>query len=116
MSQTATTAAGFEAVDNKFPPQIKYIVGNEACERYSYYGMKSILVVFMIQVLLFQESQATFTYPTFSSLCYFFPLVGAFISDRIWGNIKRFFIFLLCTVQVTLFFQFGKTKWVYTLV
>ena len=88
MSQTATTAAGFEAVDNRFPPQIKYIVGNEACERYSYYGMKSILTVFMIQVLLFQESQATFTYHIFSSLCYFFPVVGAFVSDRIWGKYK----------------------------
>ncbi len=27
-----------------FPPQIKYIVGNEACERFSYYGMRAILV------------------------------------------------------------------------
>lgn len=88
MSQTATTAAGLQAVDNKFPPQIKYIVGNEACERYSFYGMKSILTVFMIQVLLFQESQATFTYHIFSSLCYFFPVVGAFVSDRIWGKYK----------------------------
>ncbi len=87
MSQTAT-AAGLTAADNKFPPQIKYIVGNEACERYSYYGMKSILTVFMIQVLLFQEADATFTYHIFSSLCYFFPVVGAFISDRIWGKYK----------------------------
>jgi POT family proton-dependent oligopeptide transporter len=86
MSQTLASAATIEDVDNKFPPQIKYIVGNEACERYSYYGMKSILTVFMIQVLLFQESDATFTYHIFSSLCYFFPLMGAFISDRIWGK------------------------------
>lgn len=88
MSQTIASAANLSAVDNKFPPQIKYIVGNEACERYSYYGMKSILVVFMIQVLLFQESQATFTYHIFSSLCYFFPLLGAYISDRVWGKYK----------------------------
>ena len=27
----------------RWPQQIKYIVGNEACERFSYYGMKSIL-------------------------------------------------------------------------
>jgi POT family proton-dependent oligopeptide transporter len=88
MSQTIAGAANLEALDNKFPPQIKYIVGNEACERYSYYGMKSILVVFMIQVLLFQETEATFTYHIFSSLCYFFPLLGAFISDRVWGKYK----------------------------
>lgn len=91
MSQTMAAATSIEAVDNKFPPQIKYIVGNEACERYSYYGMKSILTVFMIQVLLFQESDATFTYHIFSSLCYFFPVMGAFISDRIWGKYKTIF-------------------------
>ena len=88
MSQTISSSASLEAADNKFPSQIKYIVGNEACERYSYYGMKSILTVFMIQVLLFQEADATFTYHIFSSLCYFFPVLGAFISDRIWGKYK----------------------------
>ena len=89
MSTAATTAgAATSAEAGKFPPQIKFIVGNEACERYSYYGMKSILVVFMIQQLLMQETQATWVYHQFSSLCYLFPLLGAFISDRIWGKYK----------------------------
>jgi POT family proton-dependent oligopeptide transporter len=88
MSQTAATTAGFEAADNKFPNQIKYIVGNEACERYSYYGMRSILTVFMIQVLLFQEAEATSTYHLFAGACYLFPVLGAFISDRILGKYK----------------------------
>ncbi|WP_408096224.1 POT family MFS transporter [Peredibacter sp. HCB2-198] len=87
MSQAAA-AASVEAVDNKFPSQIKYIVGNEACERYSYYGMRSILTVFMIQVLLMQEAEATSTYHLFAGACYLFPLLGAFISDRIWGKYK----------------------------
>ena len=72
----------------RYPSQIKFIVGNEACERYSYYGMKSILVVFMIQALLMTESQATSVYHQFSSLCYLFPLLGAYISDRILGKYK----------------------------
>jgi proton-dependent oligopeptide transporter, POT family len=88
MSQTATAATSFEQADNKFPPQIKYIVGNEACERYSYYGMRSILTVFMIQVLLMQEAEATSTYHLFAGACYLFPVLGAFISDRIWGKYK----------------------------
>ena len=87
MSTTATATNDLVA-DNKFPSQIKYIVGNEACERYSYYGMKSILVVFMIQVLLFQEAEATSTYHLFSALCYLFPVLGAFISDRFLGKYK----------------------------
>ena len=86
MSMTATAAAAAAGSDvNKFPSQIKYIVGNEACERYSYYGMRSILTVFMIQVLVMQEAEATSTYHLFAGACYLFPLLGAFISDRIWG-------------------------------
>lgn len=86
MSQAAAATAIGDA--DKFPSQIKYIVGNEACERYSYYGMRSILTVFMIQVLLMQEAQATSTYHLFAGACYLFPLLGAFISDRIWGKYK----------------------------
>jgi proton-dependent oligopeptide transporter, POT family len=88
MSQTATTTAAISEADNKFPPQIKYIVGNEACERYSYYGMRSILTVFMIQVLLMTETEATATYHLFAGACYLFPVLGAFISDRILGKYK----------------------------
>lgn len=80
----------------KFPPQIKYIVGNEACERYSYYGMRSILVVFMIQYLLFQEAQATSTYHLFASACYLLPVLGAYVSDRFLGKYKT--ILYLSTV------------------
>ncbi len=88
MSQTVASAGAHSAADNNFPPQIKFIVGNEACERYSYYGMRSILVVFMIQVLLFQEADATSIYHVFAAACYLFPVLGAFISDRIWGKYK----------------------------
>jgi POT family proton-dependent oligopeptide transporter len=87
MSQAAAATTAIGEAD-KFPSQIKYIVGNEACERYSYYGMRSILTVFMIQVLLMQEAQATSTYHLFAGACYLFPLLGAFISDRIWGKYK----------------------------
>lgn len=89
MSQATTAQVAAVGADvNKFPGQIKYIVGNEACERYSYYGMRSILTVFMIQVLLMQEAEATSTYHLFAGACYLFPLLGAFISDRILGKYK----------------------------
>jgi proton-dependent oligopeptide transporter, POT family len=88
MSQTTAAAGAMDNNDNRFPPQIKFIVGNEACERYSYYGMRSILVVFMIQVLLFQEAEATSLYHLFAGACYLFPVLGAFISDRFWGKYK----------------------------
>lgn len=116
MSQTMTaTAASDLAVDaNKFPGGISYIVGNEACERYSYYGMKSILVVFMIQVLLFQEAHATSTYHLFSAACYLLPLAGAYISDRIWGKYKTILYLSLVYCAGHAVLSIWKTRWAST--
>ncbi|MBD64463.1 MAG: MFS transporter [Halobacteriovoraceae bacterium] len=73
---------------SKYPTQIKYIVWNEACERYSYYGMRSILVIFLVQYLLINKSQAVSDYHIFSAACYLFPLLGAYISDRFLGKYR----------------------------
>jgi POT family proton-dependent oligopeptide transporter len=70
----------------KFPPQIKYIVGNEACERFSYYGMRAILVVFMTGHLMMGEAKSKEVYHLFAAACYLTPLAGAWISDRLWGK------------------------------
>lgn len=69
-----------------FPPQIKYIIGNEACERFSFYGMRAILVVFMTQTLGMAASDAKANYHFFLQAAYFLPLLGAYISDRFWGK------------------------------
>lgn len=71
-----------------FPKQIKYIIGNEAAERYSFYGMKSILVVFMTTSLLMDKNQAVSNYHIFSAACYLTPLFGAWLADRYLGKYK----------------------------
>jgi proton-dependent oligopeptide transporter, POT family len=75
----ATAKAGF-------PSQIKYIVGNEGCERYSYYGMRSILQYFMITYLLMESGHATEVMHLFMGACYLLPLLGSYIADRVWGR------------------------------
>ena len=80
----------------QFPRQIKYIVWNEACERYSYYGMRSKLVIFLVSYLGMDKFQATSDYHIFAGACYFFPILGAYISDRFWGKYKT--IMILSTV------------------
>ncbi|MBD3672036.1 MAG: POT family MFS transporter [Planctomycetaceae bacterium] len=78
------------------PPGIPYIVGNEAAERFSFYGMKAILTVFMTQYLLgadgevdaMSEPQAKFWVHTFVVAAYFFPLIGAIVSDWLFGKYK----------------------------
>ena len=44
----AQSAAGTAPI----PPQIPYIIGNEGCERFSFYGMRNILTVFLVSSLL----------------------------------------------------------------
>lgn len=78
------------------PRGIPYIIGNEAAERFSYYGMRTILVVFMTQYLVSRNGQlatmtdaeATGWYHMFMSANYFFPILGAFVSDIFWGKYK----------------------------
>jgi proton-dependent oligopeptide transporter, POT family len=82
MAQALTASA------NRFPPQIKYIVGNEACERFSFYGMRSILVVFMTGHLLMAPADAKASFHLFVSACYLLPLLGGWISDRFLGKYK----------------------------
>ncbi len=71
---------------HRWPPQIKYIVGNEACERFSYYGMKAILALYITNVLMQTQDQATNLIHLFGFANYFMPLLGAWVSDRFWGR------------------------------
>jgi POT family proton-dependent oligopeptide transporter len=74
--------------DKKFPPQIKFIIGNEAAERYSFYGMRTILTLFMTEMLLFSDSHAQWVFHMFVFGVYFTPVIGAYISDRFWGKYR----------------------------
>ena len=78
------------------PSGIPYIVGNEAAERFSFYGMRSILVVFMTKYLMdrsgslavMPDTEAVYYYHLFNSAAYFFPLLGAIVSDTLWGKYR----------------------------
>ncbi len=77
------------------PKGIPYIIGNEAAERFSFYGMKAALVLFMANYLhlmgdkvgnAMSETRASAWTHIFVTFVYFTPLLGAFISDRYWGK------------------------------
>jgi POT family proton-dependent oligopeptide transporter len=78
-----------------FPAQIRYIVGNEAAERFSFYGMRAILFVYMTQMLMMDQSQAGEVYHYFGSATYFLPVIGGFISDRFWGKYRTIMVLSL---------------------
>src|SRR5215831_16644230 len=81
---------------DKMPPGIPYIVGNEAAERFSYYGMNGILVIFMTRYMMNAKGQpdhlsdvkAEEWYHTFVSFVYFLPLLGAFLADAVLGKYR----------------------------
>jgi proton-dependent oligopeptide transporter, POT family len=76
------------------PPGVPFIIGNEAAERFSYYGMKSILTVFMVHYVLnkagvlapMHEHEADKYTHYFVSGVYFLPILGAMVADGFLGK------------------------------
>ena len=81
---------------SKMPLGIPYIIGNELAERFSFYGMKCILIIFMTQYLInsdgildpMNNTEATYWYHMFTSAVYFTPILGALLSDVFLGKYK----------------------------
>ncbi|MBX7211714.1 MAG: POT family MFS transporter [Verrucomicrobiaceae bacterium] len=80
----------------EMPPGIPHIIGNEFAERFSFYGMRAILMVFMTTALvghdgakdLMGEEQAAKWFHTFVTAVYFTPLLGALIADLWLGKYR----------------------------
>lgn len=79
------------------PGGIPYIIGNETAERFSFYGMKGILAVFMADYLWLMgnspaqrvsEAEATANYHLFNLAVYFTPILGAILADRFFGKYR----------------------------
>ncbi len=90
----------------RMPRQIPFIIGNEACERFSFYGMRNILIPFLISSMLLaylpagpeREGAAKDIFHTFVIGVYFFPLLGGWLSDRYFGkyNTVLWFSLIYC--------------------
>lgn len=58
----------------------------EMWERFSYYGMRAIFILFLTKALLIDAKEAGSIFGIYTSLVYATPLIGGFIADRYWGN------------------------------
>lgn len=81
----------------------------EMWERFSYYGMRGLLMFFMTQHLLMQDAEATSQYGSYTSLVYLLPVVGGLLADRLLGTRKAiaFGALLLVAGHFTMAFE-GK--------
>ena len=93
----------------RYPFSVFFIISNEFCERFNYYGMRSmlclttcnahlwvtsllfilssaILALYLTRKLDFSDDNATIIYHTFTTLVYFCCIFGAIIADSWWGK------------------------------
>jgi len=99
------------------PQGIPYIIGNEAAERFSFYGMKGILVVFMTKYLhiltdnpnlaAMNKAAAIEQYHNFTSWVYLTPILGALLADTLLGKYRTIISLSLvyCLGHLTLAFM-----------
>ena len=96
MTQTPPSVAA-PAQAGRMPRQIPYIIANEGCERFSFYGMRNILTPFLISSLLLflpeaqRTGEAKDVFHTFVIGVYFFPLLGGWLADRFFGKYNTVF-------------------------
>ncbi len=111
-----------QAPRGRMPQQIFFIIGNEACERFSFYGMRNILTMFLTGWLLVglpkpeAEAGAKEVFHLFVMGVYFFPLLGGWLSDRLLGKYRTIFwlSLLYCAGQACLAFFVDSKEGFYT--
>ena len=68
------------------PKGLYLLFVTEMWERFSYYGMRALFMLYMVQALLFDKETASQVYGSYTGLVYLTPLIGGYIADRYWGN------------------------------
>ena len=58
----------------------------EMWERFSYYGMRAMFVLYMVKCLSLAKEDASQIYGNYTGLVYLTPLLGGYLADRFWGN------------------------------
>jgi POT family proton-dependent oligopeptide transporter len=93
---------------NKHPKGLFVLFFAEMWERFSYYGMRAILVLYVTNGLLMSDGYANDdVYGSYTGLVFLTPLLGGYFADRLWGNRRSIITggFLMAIAQVILFFS-----------
>ncbi|OEY87131.1 MFS transporter [Wolbachia pipientis] len=69
----------------KFPKFLVLLLFVEVWERFSYYGMRALLVLFLTSSLGYSDPKAYAIYSLFAAICYMGPVVGGLIADKLTG-------------------------------
>ncbi|MEW6435231.1 MAG: peptide MFS transporter [Myxococcota bacterium] len=74
------------------PKGLYVLFFTEMAERFSYYGMRAIFVLYMTKALFFNKELGAQIYGSYTGLVYLTPLIGGYMADRFWGNRKSIII------------------------
>ncbi len=74
------------------PKGLYLLFVTEMWERFSYYGMRAIFVLYLVNALVFNKSAASKLYGSYTGLVYLTPLLGGYVADRYWGNRRSIII------------------------
>jgi POT family proton-dependent oligopeptide transporter len=93
-------------VKQSHPKGLYVLFVTEMWERFSYYGMRAIFVLFLTKALLYDKATASDGfYGSYTGLVYLTPLIGGYVADRYWGNRKSIIVggFLMAIGQLFMF-------------
>lgn len=88
------TSSDLEAIQNfkgKYPKQLWSLFFSEMWERFSFYGMRGMLVFFMINQLSYNDVDANLQYGASQSFVYAFTFIGGLFADKILGYRRSLF-------------------------
>lgn len=91
----------------KHPKGLYLLFATEMWERFSYYGMRAIFILYMTQALLFNKELASEIYGSYTGLVYLTPLIGGYIADKYWGIRRSVFwgAIMMALGQFLMFFS-----------
>ncbi|MBQ3634013.1 MAG: peptide MFS transporter [Bacteroidales bacterium] len=75
----------------KHPSGLYLLFVTEMAERFSYYGMRALFVLYLVAAF-FTGAEASEIYGSYTGLVYLTPLIGGYIADRYWGNRKSIIV------------------------
>ena len=92
-----------------YPKSIPFILTTEFCERFSYYGMRAILVLFVSNVIGFSDTNASMLFHGFTVVAYITPIFGAILADSYFGKSNLYYLFTLLEYEIVfIMFCTGK--------
>ena len=94
---------------SRHPKGLYLIFATSTAERFSYYGMRAIFILFLTQALLFDKEHAASIYGSYTGLVYLTPLIGGYIADKYWG-IRRSVFWGAMMMAVGQFLMFASAS------